>query len=150
MGTPHKGSWMAGLGQSAAVAIGLVKSTSTKLLEVLKKDNEHLKASQYEFWSMMRKEREGGRRLEATCFYEELPLLAWGVVVPQDSATVDGYNKIGIHDNHCDMVRFGSEEDSGYKRVLGELFRWENEVRSPSGQIDGFHRGKFPAPGFVS
>ncbi|PLB39677.1 esterase/lipase family protein, partial [Aspergillus candidus] len=130
MGTPHKGSWMATLSLPAAIFLGLVKSTTHRLLELLKKNNQYLTAIQSDFWSMMRKERERGRRLEATCFYEELPLPGLGVVVLKESATADGYNQMGIHANHNDMVRFNSADDNGFKRLCGVLSKWKNDICS--------------------
>src|SRR4051812_23148703 len=70
------------------------------------------------------------KQLEVTCFFEELPLPVVGKVVSKESATFAGYNPISIHANHGDMVRFATAEETGFKRVLGELTRWETELRS--------------------
>lgn len=129
MGTPHKGSWMADWAKISASTLGLVKSTNKSLLEILRTDNQLLEAIQVDFWSMIRELREGGRRLEVICFFEELPLPMVGKVVSKDSATLEGYNLISIHANHCDMVRFSSVNDNGFKRLLGELVRWGSELR---------------------
>jgi hypothetical protein len=129
MGTPHKGSWMADWAKIPASALGLVKSTNKSLLEILRTDDQLLEAIQVDFWSMIRELREGGRRLEVTCFFEELPLRVVGKVVSKDSATLEGYNPVSIHANHCDMVRFSSVNNNGFKRLLGELVRWVSELR---------------------
>jgi hypothetical protein len=129
MGTPHKGSWMADWGKISAGALGLVKSTNMSLLEILRTDNQLLEAIQVDFWSMIRELRENGRRLEVTCFLEELPLPLVGKVVSKRSATLEGYNQASIHANHRDMVRFSSATDNGFRRLLGELVRWESELR---------------------
>jgi hypothetical protein len=55
-----------------------------------------------------------------------------GKVVSKESATLEGYSSISIHDNHRDMVRFGAAEDNGFKRLLGELIRWESQIRYPT------------------
>ncbi|GFG21264.1 putative Pfs, NB-ARC and TPR domain protein (JCVI) [Aspergillus udagawae] len=130
MGTPHKGSWMADWAKISAGALGLVKSTNKPLLEILRTDNQLLEAIQVDFWSMIRELRENGRRLEVTCFFEELPLPVVGKVVSKDSATLEGYNLISIRANHRDMVRFSSTNDNGFKRLLGELDRWGSESRT--------------------
>jgi hypothetical protein len=39
---------------------------------------------------MVRDVREGGRPLEVTCFFEELPLPAVERTVPTESATLEG------------------------------------------------------------
>lgn len=129
MGTPHKGAWMADWANIPASALGLVKSTNKSLLKILETDDQFLESIQVRFWAMIRELREGGRRLEVTCFFEELPLPLVGKVVSKESATLEGYNPISIHANHRDMVKFGSAEDNGFKRLLGELIRWEGQVR---------------------
>jgi len=79
---------------------------------------------------MIRELREAGRCLEVTCFFEELPLPVVGKVVSKESATLEGYSSFSIHANHRDMVRFGSAEDNGFERLLGELIRWESQIRN--------------------
>ena len=70
-------------------------------------------------------------------------------VVPRASAVVPGAadaEPIVIHADHINMVKFVSEEDNGYKTVLGHLqlmsqgaydvinLRWEEERRVNSGR----------------
>jgi protein SERAC1 len=78
---------------------------------------------------MIREQRESGRRLEVTRFFEELGLPGVGKVVSKESATLEGYNAFSIHANHCNMVKFGSADDNGFRRLLGELMRWIREVK---------------------
>ncbi|KAL8388742.1 hypothetical protein RB599_010070 [Gaeumannomyces hyphopodioides] len=130
MGTPHKGSWMADWGQISAKAAGLVKSTNKSLMEILETKDQFLESIQGRFLDMIREQRESGRRLEVTCFFEELPLPFAGTVVPRESATFEGFTSISIHANHRDMVKFSSEEENGFKRLLGELSRWVAQVAS--------------------
>ena len=129
MGTPHKGAWMADWANIPASALGLVKSTNKSLLKILETDDQFLESIQVRFWAMIRELREGSRRLEVTCFFEELPLSVVGTVVSKESATLEGYNSISIRANHINMVKFGSAEDNRFKRLLGELIRWEGQVR---------------------
>ncbi|KXX79794.1 Vegetative incompatibility protein HET-E-1 [Madurella mycetomatis] len=131
MGTPHKGSWMAGWAKIPASTIGLVKSTNKSLLGILETDDQFLESIQVEFWSMVRGLREGGRCFEVTCFFEELPLSAFGKVVSKESATLEGYASFSIHANYSDMTKFASAEENGFKRLLGELVRWASQVRHP-------------------
>jgi hypothetical protein len=77
---------------------------------------------------MIRELRESGRHLEVTCFFEALPWPVIGEVVSKTSATLEGYSSFSIHADHRDMVRFASAEDNGFKRLLGELTRWESQV----------------------
>jgi hypothetical protein len=72
---------------------------------------------------MVRELREGGRRLEVTCFFEELPLPVAGQVVSKESATLEGYTSVSVRANYSDMIKFGSVEDTGFRRLLGKLTR---------------------------
>ena len=138
MGTPHRGSWMADWAKIPVSALGLMKSTNKSLLATLETDNQQLESVQVRFWSMVRELREDGRRLEVTCFFEERPLPIVGIVVSKESATLEGYNSITIHADHMDMARFASAEDNGFKRFVGELVRWESQVRHlHASQTDG-------------
>ncbi|GAA93219.1 hypothetical protein AKAW_11331 [Aspergillus luchuensis IFO 4308] len=129
MGTPHKGSWMAKWAKIPAEPLGLVKSMNKYLLDILQTDNQFLQSIQTDFLSMIRELQGNSRRLEITCFYEELSMPGIGKVVSRDSATFEGYNPMSIHADHCNMVRFSSANDNGFKRLLGELVRWEKEER---------------------
>ncbi|RYP06025.1 hypothetical protein DL765_009639 [Monosporascus sp. GIB2] len=135
MGTPHRGSWMADWAKIPASALGLLKSTNKSLLAILETHNQLLESGQARFWSMVREVREGGRPLEVTCFFEELPLPAVGRVVSKESATLEGYTAVSVHADHRNMVRFGSADDNGFKRLFGELIRWHGLANpAPSSQ----------------
>jgi protein SERAC1 len=129
MGTPHRGSWIADWAKIPASALDLVKCTNKSLLKILETDDQLLESIQIRFWSTIRELREDGRPIEVTCFFEELPLPVVGKVVSRESATLECYNMISIHANHRDMVKFSSAEDNGFKRLLGELIRWESQIR---------------------
>ncbi len=118
------------LGQDTDLGSRLLKSTNKSLLEILETENQFLESIQKKFWEMIREQRERGRPLEVTCFFEELPLPfpGTGVVVPKSSATLDGYNSISIHADHRNMVRFATVDDNGFKRLLGELTRWTSHT----------------------
>ena len=128
MGTPHKGSWMAEWAKIPAGALGIVRSTNKSLLKILETESQLLGSIQLRFLAMIRELRESGRRLEVTCFFEELPLPMVGKIVSRESATLEGYIQVSVHANHSDMVKFGSAEENGFKRLLGELIRWESQV----------------------
>lgn len=130
MGTPHRGSWMAHWLEIPASCLGVLKSTNKFLLQVLQTDDQLLESIQVRFWSMVREQRESGRRLGITCFYEELPLPVVGQVVSKASATLEGYTPVGVHANHRDMVKFRTENDNGFKQLVGDLIRWQGETRS--------------------
>ncbi|KAM0495692.1 hypothetical protein ACHAP8_007962 [Fusarium lateritium] len=118
---------MADWARIPAKCLGLVKSTNRSLLEVLETNSQYLESIHIRFLSMVREQRETGRQFEVACFFEELPL-SIGKVVSKESATFEGYDPISIHSNHAEMVKFGSAEDNGFKRVVGELTAWELET----------------------
>jgi protein SERAC1 len=127
MGTPHQGAWMAKWANIPAHAVGLVKSTNRSLLEILQSSNQFLQSIQDDFWSMIRQHCQGDKPIEVTCFYEELPMPVAGLIVSRDSATLAGYNHYSIYANHSGMVKFESANDSGFKRVFGELKEWTSD-----------------------
>lgn len=129
MGTPHAGSWMADWAKLPAKALGIVKSTNQSLLKVLRSSDQYLESVQLRFLTMIRDLQQSDRRIEITCFYEELPLPVVGKVVSKESATFAGYNMTSIHANHRDMVRFSNGNETGFQRLLGELVRWVAEIR---------------------
>ncbi|OBT86412.1 hypothetical protein VE02_05291 [Pseudogymnoascus sp. 03VT05] len=135
MGTPHRGSWMADWMKIPASRLGVLKSTNKSLLEVLETNNQLLESVNVRFWSMVRGQRESGRRLEISCFFEELPLPVVGHIVSKESATLEGYTSVSVHANHSDMVKFRTENDNGFKRLVGDLMRWEGETRSTTGRL---------------
>lgn len=128
MGTPHRGSRMADWAKIPASVISHLKSVNQSLLGYLQPDNQLLNSVQRRFWDMVRQQRESGRSLEITCFYEELPLYKDYRVVPKESATMEGYTSISIRENHSRMVKFVSAEDNGFKRVVGNLARWVSQI----------------------
>ncbi|KAF5661986.1 P-loop containing protein [Fusarium denticulatum] len=132
LGTPHKGSWIADWARIPASVLGIVRCANKSLLRILETDDKYLQSIQDRFWSMVREQQKSGRDLEITCFFEELPLSRVGKVVSRDSATFEGHKAISIHANHSDMVNFSSEDDNGFKRLLGELVRWESQIISGS------------------
>lgn len=44
-------------------------------------------------------------------------------VVPMNSAIMDGYISIGIHNNHRGMTRFGAESNPDFSCIVRELQR---------------------------
>lgn len=111
-----------------ASALGFLKSTNTKLLDILKRDGQLLESIQTDFLAMVRELREARRDIKIMCFYEELPLPIVGKVVSKDSATLDGYASRSIHADHRDMVRFATTEEGGFTRLLAEVKRWTSQI----------------------
>lgn len=56
-----------------------------------------------------------------------------GTIVPDQSATILGYEAIGIPEDHSGMTKFGGDDSPGYKRVLGEVRRWVGKIQMDAG-----------------
>ncbi|KAJ4304789.1 hypothetical protein N0V90_000317 [Kalmusia sp. IMI 367209] len=135
LGTPHHGSGLAHWAETLAKAVGMLKQTNSKILATLRSDSEVLERIQHSFHTMIRSRgHDGLPSIEITCFFEELPLLGVGTVVPSHSATLSGYIPIGIRSNHMDMTKFKSAEDPGFIAVAGELRRWCEELSSATAE----------------
>ncbi len=147
MGTPHRGAWMADWAKIPAGAFGLVKSANTTLLKILETDNKLLEDTRASFSGMLRELSNKNRPIQVTCFREELPLPGVGLVVSKDSATLEGYTAISIHANNSNMVKFGSAEDNGFKRLLGELRRWQKLHEQHQSSVPGSSIKELSEPG---
>ncbi|KAJ6784477.1 hypothetical protein PWT90_05597 [Aphanocladium album] len=132
MGTPHRGSWMANWASIPALALGVFRPVNKSLLGLLETDNEQLEALQEQFLTMLRHQLERGRCIEIMCFFEELPTKRLGVIVPKESAILEGYEYSSIYATHAGMAKFASVEDSGYERVYHELLRWHEAITTAS------------------
>ncbi|KAK4464623.1 Alpha/Beta hydrolase protein [Cladorrhinum samala] len=132
LGTPHRGSWISSWARLPTRVPGIFKSANKLLLESIGTKSENLASLQIRFWTMMREQREAGRDLKVTCFYEEIGLPGVGVVVSRESATLEGYKALSIHGNHSTMVKFQSRDDNGYNRIVGELaqMQWMSSSKS--------------------
>ncbi|KAK7747569.1 hypothetical protein SLS62_009068 [Diatrype stigma] len=129
MGTPHRGSWAADSLKMPLSVLALGKSTNKKLVQVLRgHNNQLLESLQQDFLKMTQELQRNGRALEIACFFEELPLPVIGKIVSKESATFEGHNPFTIHADHRGMVRFASEHENGFKRLLGELTRWHSQI----------------------
>lgn len=131
LGTPHSGSGFAVAAETLATCIGLLKQTNARILKVLQTNSEVLTRIQAGFLSMIRaRANDPDLSIAITCFYEELPLIGVGKVVPMYSAILPAYAKIGIYSNHMNMTKFEDEDDPGFISVSGELRRWVKELRT--------------------
>ena len=130
MGTPHQGSSMSRWGKIPVSGLGFINPTSVNkaLLDVLETKDQYLQSIQFKFLTMVRQQREAGRQLEVKCFFEEEPMPMVGKVVEKESATFSDYVQIGIPANHSNMIKFVSEDEIGFVRVLAVLSRWASDV----------------------
>jgi protein SERAC1 len=128
MGTPHRGRWMSDWARIPPAALGLATPEYTSLFSVLETDEEQLNAIQSRFSAMIEEPACVGRIVVA-CFYEELPVPGVGFIVPEASATMLGHKSFAIHADHSNLVKFHSAREPGFQQLLGEVARWEHELR---------------------
>ncbi|GKZ73223.1 hypothetical protein AnigIFM50267_009900 [Aspergillus niger] len=131
MGTPHRGSDLA---QFATGVANILKASGKRLnkgiLQLLKRNSEVLADVEESFSIWLRKNAD---RFSLTCFFEELELPAVGMVVSKESAKIGGWPYLPIHANHMDMTKFATLEDTGYRRISGELRRWVDLANKAAG-----------------
>ncbi|TKA59259.1 hypothetical protein B0A49_08920 [Cryomyces minteri] len=124
MGTPHEGSSHAKLGGILSSIVGLVKKTNKEVVKALTENARPLVDLQERFFRLLGTRRDQGQALYITCCFEELDTPVIGTIVTRSSATLAGYEAIGIHANHTDMTKFSASDSPGYAKVVGELQRW--------------------------
>lgn len=132
MGTPHTGSWIADWAKIPADVLGILKSSNTSLLRVLRTKDELLQILNEDFLFLLRNLREGpkdAKKLNVTCFFEEVGYTKIGKIVSKQSATFASDTPISVHANHSDMVKFTSVDDDGFQSLVGELRRWTKALR---------------------
>ena len=64
------------------MAIGVIKQTNTRIVEVLKRDSEVLARIQDGFHTMVLARSQERQPIKISCFFEELPLPGVGQVSP--------------------------------------------------------------------
>ena len=152
MGTPHQGSEGVTWGILARNLVSIFTNTNKEILGHLAKNSEWLEYQQALFLPI-------SDQFETIYLYETYPtpLLGGGAllvgssevlvpeihldltltisfqVVPKHSACIPGAMdaaKIAISSDHTNMVKFGSAEDDGFRKVSGELcIMMKNAVR---------------------
>ncbi|KAK8035531.1 LipA and NB-ARC domain-containing protein [Apiospora rasikravindrae] len=113
LGTPHRGSDLTPYGHIVAKAAKLaLQNPNDHLVTLLEKESAILEHQRKSFSSI-------SKDLALACVYEEMPT-ALGIVVPQWSAVIDGFNirEQPVPANHMDMCKFATRDETGYRRVL--------------------------------
>ncbi|KAI0459206.1 hypothetical protein F5B21DRAFT_342262 [Xylaria acuta] len=120
IGTPHRGSDLAGYATAMARTLKLTgKRVNEVIVSVLRPDSEVLADVQESFGMWVVRNQS---RCSLACFYEEHELPGVGMVVPKKSAILEGCRiPLPIPSNHRDMARFSSRNAIGYARILGQI-----------------------------
>ncbi|KFY59535.1 hypothetical protein V496_05647 [Pseudogymnoascus sp. VKM F-4515 (FW-2607)] len=116
LGTPHRGSDKTDFANIiASVAKFSLRQPNKQLIRALSPDSDVLENQREQFTTIT-------RETPIVCIREELPT-AIGMIVPEYSASMDGFNvrKDSIPANHMDITKFLSPQDIGYRRILGHI-----------------------------
>ncbi|KAI0553102.1 hypothetical protein F4679DRAFT_495170 [Xylaria curta] len=129
IGTPHRGSDLAGYATSIAQVLKLTrKRVNDVIVSVLRPDSEVLADVQESFGMWVIRNQS---RCSLACFYEEHELPGVGMVVPKKSAILEGCIPLPIPSNHRDIARFSSRDATGYTRILGQIKSITSTKNSP-------------------
>lgn len=133
LGTPHRGStwapWGALMGNIAKLAL---QSPNTALLRALEVDSMALQMIADEFSTMIRE------AIMVYSFCEEKPMTGlYGLhdKIVDDFSSIIGdaaEGKEGIAANHPNMCKYQSKDDSGYRKISGEIRRFVNSASRPA------------------
>ncbi|KAK7688526.1 hypothetical protein QCA50_008064 [Cerrena zonata] len=117
LGTPHRGSEKASLAQIFTNMVKLTgKQPNNAILQALKRGSQILEEQRNNFASI-------SANMRVVCAYEEYESGALGMIVPKDSAVVDGreVEQIGIPADHKNVCKFLDAQSVGYRRVLHQV-----------------------------
>ncbi|KAI9765525.1 MAG: hypothetical protein M1840_007351 [Geoglossum simile] len=131
LGTPHQGSSKAKWADTGRAFLELFKSTNKENVKDLQDKSEKLSSLGRAFPNLLRRRTETGElnaKIEVVCFFEELPSKVIGMIVPEESACLPGYEALSIHADHSSMSKFANRTDPGYGRVSSVLARWSREL----------------------
>jgi hypothetical protein len=118
LGTPHHGSDLASWAAVCAKFAKKFGDTNVEIVNALKPHSEVLRDTQDEFGQLLESRKNEGRKIQITCFYEELATSVVGQVVLTrillfervltieqvvsiSSAALLGYDNYGIHADHA-------------------------------------------------
>ncbi|PVI04977.1 putative SesB-related regulatory protein [Periconia macrospinosa] len=128
LGTPNFGSNLASWANYGTHLLNMVKRTNKDIVNVLEPDSEVLAIIQKRFHELLFMRQS--QPIKISCFHEELPQGALGVIVGMESATLPPYPCYPIHASHSDMTKFQDRDCPGYNTVMGELWRWAKAVHN--------------------
>ncbi|KNG50374.1 Alpha/Beta hydrolase protein [Stemphylium lycopersici] len=128
IGTPHKGSKQAKLGTPFVSFINFFRSANTEIVGMLKLRSKQLLMLDDEFWALMDGEK---KNCAVHCYSESAPMSsALGFIVDSDSAARPGGRSSPLDGTHSSMLKFETDQDSGYLTLSTKLKGWYNNLPS--------------------
>ena len=149
LGTPHKGTRIALLGQIWSL-LGFWNGSSTSLLEIAKSGSATNQSLHSDFMNYLRS--DGPTTKNTVCIFEAKKQKVWRIpifnvsvtacvnhlesllilfnpqIVDKESAVIDGSHAIGFETDHRSMQRFSDREDEDYKNIRDWISGWIREA----------------------
>lgn len=97
---PHCGSDLAAWASLGTRIANILQPANKDIVGVLEPGSEMLRVVEKGFSSILSLRKDAGHEIPVTCFYEELPVIGIGEIVPLHSAELKPYGCYGIHANH--------------------------------------------------
>ena len=136
LGTPFGGSRMAGWADIANNFMTKVCEINETSIKNLKKHSEMLAVIAREFPKLLvdRLKSKDKHDIDIICFFEQYSLkkntiipgvkVSGGRVVDEESASILGYDSIGLAEDHISMCKYEDEERIGFVRISDQLDQW--------------------------
>ncbi|KAI4709724.1 hypothetical protein J4E89_005741 [Alternaria sp. Ai002NY15] len=127
IGTPHKGSKQAKLGNLFVSFINIFRSANTEIVAMLRLQSKPLLMLDDDFWALMDGEK---KNCAVHCYNESAPMGTLGYIVDPVSAARPGGSSSPLDGNHSSMLKFATEQDNGYLTLSTKLKGWYNNLPS--------------------
>ena len=127
IGTPHKGSKQAKLGNLFVSFINIFRSANTEIVAMLQLQSKPLLMLDDDFWALMDGEK---KNCAVHCYNESAPMGTLGYIVDPVSAARPGGSSSPLDGNHSSMLKFATDHDNGYLTLSTKLKGWYNNLPS--------------------
>ncbi|KFY80332.1 hypothetical protein V499_00806 [Pseudogymnoascus sp. VKM F-103] len=135
MGTPQCGSDASKLAAVAAGFANYFRTTNKSIINLFDPKSEVLARVQASFHERIRSRSEDEHRpMRLFVFYEDREMVVLGksfMIVPKESAIINGYGHASLPADHSTMTKFASKSDPGYERVKNKLLAWTRQFEEP-------------------
>lgn len=155
LGTPFGGSKLASWADIANNFMSKFCDVNEGAIKNLKKHSEMLDTIAREFpkFLISRLKSKDMHDIEIVCFFEQYSMkknsgipglkISGGRVVEEASASIIGYDSIGLAEDHRSMCKYEDEEKIGFVKITEKLIQWIGDLNDAKSsnriQVDSFH-----------
>ncbi|EPE35217.1 alpha/beta-Hydrolase [Glarea lozoyensis ATCC 20868] len=146
LGTPFKGSDKAMWAKMAKKVLGMFGDSTDQTIRDLDKRSTKLQQISIDFHLLLQKRyaSKDQKPIQVACFFEQKTTRkTWwkaksdlGQIVTADSATLTGFNPIGISADHITMCKFPDVQTPGYKDVTGKIKLMISNLNKPTEELN--------------